>query len=284
MRTVTLRAYAKLNLTLDILGRRPDGYHDLETVMQTVSLHDDVKVTTDAGGGIVCRCGADLPGDERNLACRAAQLFCETYGVPAHVEIDVRKRIPMGAGMGGGSADAAAVLRALRDLLLPELAWEELETLGARIGSDVPFCVRGGTALAEGRGERLTPLPPAPRLCAVVCKPTFSISTAALYRRADEVAITEHPDTPGALAAIRSGDVSALLERVYNVFEQVLPEEYEEILALHELFYEQGADAAAMTGSGSAVYGLYRDERAAREVAAILGKSYYEQTFLTTFV
>ena len=156
MKTQTVPAYAKLNLTLDILGKRDDGYHELRMVMQTVSLCDDVTVTLTDGTGVVCRvAGAELPCDERNLAVKAANAFCEALGYHGGIDIALTKRIPSEAGMAGGSADAAAVLRALRDLIAPTLTDERLEEIGARVGSDVPFCVRGGTQLAEGRGESI---------------------------------------------------------------------------------------------------------------------------------
>ena len=203
MKTQTVPAYAKLNLTLDILGKRDDGYHELRMVMQTVSLCDDVTVTLTDGTGVACRvAGAELPCDERNLAVKAANAFCEALDYHGGIDIALTKRIPSEAGMAGGSADAAAVLRALRDLIAPTLTDERLEEIGARVGSDVPFCVRGGTQLAEGRGERLTVLKNAPRLYAAVCKPDFPISTPALFQRSDCVALTARPDTAALLAAL----------------------------------------------------------------------------------
>ena len=265
-RTLTLPAFAKLNLTLDILGKRPDGYHELRTVMQTVSLHDDVTVTVGGEPGVTCRTeGAELPCDERNLAVKAAKAFLDALGLDCGVSIALTKRIPSEAGMGGGSADAAAVLRALRDLCAPTLADERLEEIGARVGSDVPFCVRGGTQLAEGRGEVLTVLKPAPKLFAAVCKPEFSISTPALFARADSAELATHPDSSAMVRAIGGGDAAALCACVGNAFEQVLDgaqsarvEQIRRTLILH------GAKAAAMTGSGSAVFGLFYDEAVCR--------------------
>ena len=189
MKTQTVPAYAKLNLTLDILGKRPDGYHELRMVMQTVSLCDDVTVTLTDGTGVVCRvAGAELPCDERNLAVKAANAFCEALGYHGGIDITLTKRIPSEAGMAGGSADAAAVLCVLRDLIAPTLTDERLEEIGARVGSDVPFCVRGGTQLAEGRGERLRKLPDMPECVFVVCKPEFSVDMPQLLRSARNTA------------------------------------------------------------------------------------------------
>ena len=283
MRDAALPAYAKLNLTLDILRRRADGYHDLRMVMQTVSLHDDVRVALTDGDGIVCRCG-EIPGDESNLAVKAARAFFARTGIPPRaLAIDIVKRIPAQAGMAGGSADAAAVLRALRTLLLPELSDEALERIGADVGSDVPFCVRGGTALAEGRGERLTTLPPAPSCHAVLCKPDFSISTPMLFSRVRAEELTDRPDTDGMLDALRRGDARGVFARVKNVFEQVLPPEYGEVFAIRDSLLALGAEAAAMTGSGPTVFGLFRDAPAAEAARETLRRR-YAQTFSAQLV
>lgn len=286
MKTLTLSAHAKLNLTLDILGRRPDGYHELRMVMQTVSLCDHVSVTLTERGGITCRVtGADLPCDERNLAVRAARAFYAALGREiAGVSIELTKCIPSEAGMAGGSADAAAVLRALRELTDPALMDKELERIGAVVGSDVPFCVRGGTQLAEGRGEVLTVLRAAPRLFAAVCKPDFPISTPALFARADGVTLTDRPDTAAMLAAIEKNDAAAMCASVKNVFEQVLSEEQRgRIETIKRGLLAHGAESAAMTGSGSAVFGLFREESACRAACEAL-QSERLQTFCTEFV
>ena len=285
MKRWTEYAYAKLNLTLDILGRRDDGYHELRMIMQTVSLCDDVTVTIGEGSGITCRvAGAELPCDERNLAVRAARAFCEALDRHDGIGIALTKRIPSEAGMAGGSADAAAVLRALRGLIAPALADERLEEIGARVGSDVPFCVRGSTQLAEGRGEVLTVLRRAPRLYAAVCKPDFPISTPALFRRSDRVTLTDRPDTAAMLAAVESGDAAALCASVKNVFEQVLDDgQRSRIEEVKRALLAHGAESAAMTGSGSAVFGLFREEAACRAACDAL-RCGTLQTFCTVFV
>ena len=283
MKGVTLPAYAKLNLTLDILRRREDGYHDLQMVMQTVSLHDDVSVTLTDGAGIACRCG-EIPGDESNLAVRAARAFFAETGVePRGLDIDIVKRIPAQAGMAGGSADAAATLRALRDLLKPELPDSELERIAAGVGSAGPYCGRRGTALAEGRGERLTTLRDAPRFYAVLCKPDFAISTPMLFSRVRVSELHDRPDTAGMLDAIRRGEAEGVLRRVKNVFETVLPQEYAVVFEIKERLLRLGAEAAAMTGSGPTVFGLYLGEAAAKAAYEAL-KAGYAQTFLAQFV
>jgi len=271
VRSISVPAYAKLNLTLDILGKRDDGYHEMKMVMQTISLHDDVTVTlTDKG--IACRvAGAELPCDERNLAVKAAKVFCEAMDYRGGIDIALIKRIPSEAGMAGGSADAAAVLRALRDLVSPALTDERLEQIGARIGSDVPFCICGGTQLAEGRGEKLTVLNPAPECFVAVCKPDFPISTPALFARVDGVMLSHRPDTDAMLSAIARGDCGALCANVQNVFEQALPDaQRERIEEIKRALVENGAACAAMTGSGSAVFGLFSDEVLCRNACEVL--------------
>ena len=272
VRSITVPAYAKLNLTLDILGKRDDGYHEMQMVMQTVSLHDDVTVTLTDGKGITCRVdGAALPCDERNLAVKAARAFCEAMDYGGGIDVALIKRIPSEAGMAGGSADAAAVLRALRELVSPTLTDERLEQISASVGSDVPFCIRGGTQLAEGRGEKLTVLKPAPRFFVAVCKPDFPISTPALFARVDGVVLSDRPDTDAMLSAIARGDCGALCANVQNVFEQALPDaQRERIEEIKRALVENGAACAAMTGSGSAVFGLFSDEVLCRNACEVL--------------
>ena len=285
VRSITVPAYAKLNLTLDILGKRDDGYHEMQMVMQTVSLHDDVTVTLTDGKGITCRVdGAELPCDERNLAVKSAKVFCEALDYRGGIDIALTKRIPSEAGMAGGSADAAGVLRALRDLVSPALTDERLEQISASVGSDVPFCIRGGTQLAEGRGEKLTVLKPAPRFFVAVCKPDFPISTPALFARVDGVTITDRPDTDAMLVAIEHGDADTLFANVRNVFEQALEGEQRDCIEkIKHTLLLHGAKAAAMTGSGSVVFGLFSDETSCRAACDALQSSSI-QTFCTEFV
>ena len=220
-----IQAFAKLNLTLDVLGKRPDGYHDLRMVMQSITLCDTLTLTSNQGQGL--RVSTDLhflPTGEKNLAAIAARRFWEALGCPAEdLDICIRKRIPVCAGMAGGSTDAAAVLRALNQRAGSPLTPAELARVGEQVGSDVPYCVLGGTALAEGRGERLTPLPALPRCWVVVCKPEFAISTPELFARIDSVRLRCRPDTDGLLSALEEGDLGGAARRMYNVFEDVLP-------------------------------------------------------------
>ena len=284
MKTQTIPAYAKLNLTLDILGKRPDGYHELRMVMQTVSLCDDVTVTLTDGTGVACRvAGAELPCDERNLAVKAANAFCEALGYHGGIDITLTKRIPSGAGLGGGSADAAAVLRALNRWRDYPLSVYALCELGAQIGSDVPFCVLCGTALAEGRGERLTKLPDTPEMFTVICKPDVCFSTPALYAKLDDVALAKRPDTRAMRAALEKGDLEAIGAGLCNVFEQVAIPDHLELNYIKSIMMSYGAYGAQMTGSGSAVYGLF-DSFEYAAVACTMLKDNYPQVFIAKTV
>ncbi len=285
MRSVTMPAHAKLNLTLDILRRRPDGYHDLRMVMQSIALHDVVTVRTETGSGeITVRTDReDLPGGPDNIAWKAARAFYDAVGQESSgTEIVLEKHIPMQAGMAGGSADGAAVLLALRSLYAPEMPQEELEQIGLQVGSDVPFCVRGGTALAEGRGEVLTDLPPLPDCWIAVCKPDFGLSTPALFRRVQVDALQGRPDHDAMKRALAAGDLPAVARHMRNVFEEVLTvQERREIMYLKNVMLRCGARNAVMTGSGPTVFGLFeRKAEAERAVEAL--RDHYSQLFLTT--
>lgn len=271
-----LTANAKINLTLDILRRREDGYHDLQMVMQSVTLADELTVTP--AKGPQGEAAADLrflPTGNRNLAQVAAAAFREATGLGGEVDVAIRKRVPVCAGLAGGSADAAAVLRAMNALTGAGLSPAELADVGARAGSDVPFCVLGGTALAEGRGERLTPLAPLPPCSIVICKPPFSIPTPQLFARVNVRKIVRRPDTAGVLAALNAGDLAGVARRMYNVFEDVLePRRAAEIAAIKAMLIDRGALGASMSGSGPSVFGLFEAESAARDACTLLKESY----------
>ena len=223
----TVQARAKINLTLDVTGRREDGYHTVQMVMQSVALHDTIRVAVTQGErkprGILLTCNLPyLPVDERNLAYRAAELFYqETDALPGTCEIHIEKRIPMAAGLAGGSSDAAAVLRALAALHNVCLTDDELCAMGLKLGADVPYCLRGGTMLAEGIGEELTALSPMPHCWVVLCKPPFAVSTKDAYREMDEVSIRQRPDTKGMIRALEKGDYHGVASRLSNVMELV---------------------------------------------------------------
>lgn len=285
MTKLTEGAFAKINLTLDVLDRRSDGYHDIRTVMQTVSVRDDIEILIDTGKPWCIACDAEgVPTDESNLAWKAARVFFdELGGEPDGLEIRITKRIPSQAGLAGGSADAAAVLRALNSHRGSPLSLPALAELGARVGSDVPFCVLGGTALAEGRGERLTPLSPSAEMFFVVCKPELSFSTAELYAKLDAVVIAKRPNTTAMRAALQRGDLQAIGENLCNVFEQVAISEHPELNYLKSVLMTYGAYGALMTGSGSAVYGIF-DSFEYAAVACTMLKENYPQVFIARSV
>ena len=277
-----IQAFAKLNLTLDILGKREDGYHDLRMVMQSITLADTLTLEENQGEGL--RVSANLrflPTGEKNLAAAAALRFWEALGrEPENLDIRIEKRIPVCAGMAGGSSDAAAVLRALNQRAGEPFAPKELARLGERVGSDVPYCVLGGTALAEGRGEVLTPLPPLPRCWVVACKPDFPISTPELFAQADRVKLRRRPDTAGLVAALEAGDLGGVARRMYNVFEDVLPARlYTRVAEIKNVLIQCGALGANMSGSGPTAFGLFDRLEAAQEARACLAQR-YRDTFL----
>ena len=263
-----VQACAKLNLTLDVLGKRPDGYHDLRMIMQSIDLSDRLTLEENGGAGLrVCTNLHFLPNNEKNLAAQAALRYWEARGLPSRgLNITIDKHIPVCAGMAGGSSDAAAVLRALNAVEREPLSPVRLAEVGERVGSDVPYCVLGGTALAEGRGEILTPLPPLPQCWVALCKPEFSISTPALFARIDSVRLCCRPDTQGALAALEAGDLAGVARRMYNVFEDALPDHRRtRVNDVKNLLIQSGALGASMSGTGPTVFGLFDSEECARQ-------------------
>ncbi|MGN0982874.1 MAG: 4-(cytidine 5'-diphospho)-2-C-methyl-D-erythritol kinase [Candidatus Limivicinus sp.] len=276
MKTVHEKAYAKLNISLDVGNRREDGFHDMTMVMQSISLADAVTVTLNNSGKVRAKTSLPfIPGDERNLAVKAALCYLEAIGrrgQGALIEID--KLVPVGAGMGGGSSDAAAVLRAMNTLFDHALSTAELERLSCAVGSDVAFCVAGGTALATGRGEKLEALPPLPACAFVVCKPEFSISTPELFRKLDQMPLRRHPDTAGLVTAIREGQLSQVCRRMYNVFEDVDDRRMRTVADIKSRLLDAGALGAVMTGTGSAVFGVFAPGQALEGVCAPLRREY----------
>ncbi len=276
MTTIFEPAYAKVNLTLDVLGKRPDGYHDLKSVMQTISLRDDIELDIGTGKPWVLRCDKEgIPCDQRNLAWKAAKVYCDTMNKdPDGLEIRITKRIPSEAGLGGGSADAAAVLRALNRHYGNPLSILALAELGAQVGSDVPFCVVGGTVMCEGRGERLRKLPNMPDCVFVVVKPDFPISTPELYRKLDEKVIAHRPDHQAMESALVAGDLSKVAQNLCNVFDPVVTEEHLELNYIKSIFYTYGSIGHIMTGSGSAVFCMVSEFEIAAVICNMLRENY----------
>lgn len=273
-------APAKVNLALDILRKREDGYHDMRMVMQTVSLCDVVRVEERPAGFSLQMEGFVPPAGKKTLEERAAEAFFAELGMPVPgLAVSIAKNTPAYAGLGGGSADVAALLRGLRDVWCPDLPNETLERIGFAVGSDMPFCIRGGTALAEGRGEVLTDLNPLPDCRFVICKPDFDIPTPALFARVRPDAFENRPDIDGMIAALERGDLEGIAARLCNVFEEVLPEGCEEVFAIRAKLLKAGAMGAVMSGSGPTVFGIFREEETARKAAEVL-RQQYRQTYL----
>lgn len=276
MKTVHEKAYAKLNISLDVGKRREDGFHEMTMVMQSISLADAVTVTLNSTGKVRAKTSLPfIPGDERNLAVKAALCYLEAIGRQGQgAWIEIQKAVPVGAGMGGGSSDAAAVLRAMNALFDHALSTAELEKLSCAVGSDVAFCVAGGTALATGRGEKLEALPPLPDCAFVVCKPEFSISTPELFHKLDQMPLRRHPDTAGLTAAIREGQLGQVCRRMYNVFEDVDDRRMRTVADIKSRLLDAGALGAVMTGTGSAVFGVFTPGQAMEAACSSLRREY----------
>lgn len=280
---VTVKAPAKINLTLDIVGKRADGYHDVAMVMQTVSLYDTVTVETADGEGegieVSCPAYPDVPTDDSNIVCKAARAFYQKTGVqPKPLAITIDKVIPTQAGLAGGSSDGAAVVLALNQLFATHLKAEEMADICARFGSDVPFCLLGGTMLATGTGTTLKKLRSMPSCYIVICKPEVCVSTAAAYAACDAREPKGFLYTDELIKRLYSRDIRGLSTCLYNEFEQVM--ELPEINNIKKLMLENKALGASMSGSGSAVYAIFLNKKKAEKCAAVL-KEKYQKAFLT---
>ena len=262
----TIRAYAKINLSLDIVGRRDDGYHLLKSVMQSVSLYDSVTVEKADGGEISVSTNLPyLATDRRNIAYLAAEYFLSEAGISEGIKINLEKNIPMGAGLGGGSADAAAVLRALNEIFNEPLSFDELLRIGLKCGADVPFCMTGGTCLAEGLGEILTPLPPLPPCHILIVKPKMSVNTKSAFSDYDKRESEMHPKTDEIIKSLNAANLYEICIRLYNVLENAVAPYYKELNKYKGIMLDCGALGSVMTGSGSAVFGIFTDKDRAKE-------------------
>jgi 4-diphosphocytidyl-2-C-methyl-D-erythritol kinase len=250
------KAPAKINLALDVLFKRPDGYHEVEMIMTTVDLADRIELKEITGNHIqILSHNRFVPDDHRNLAYQAAFILKERFGINKGVSITIEKNIPVAAGLAGGSSDAAATLRGLNRLWKLGLSMDELAEIGAEIGSDVSFCVYGGTALARGRGEKITHLPAPPKCWVILAKPTIGVSTADIYKRL-QTSKMEHPDVPGMISAIMENNYHDVCEGLGNVLEQVTLQLYPEVANIKDQMKTFGADSVLMSGSGPTVFGL----------------------------
>lgn len=283
---ITRKAYAKINLGLDVTGRRPNGYHDVKMIMQTVDLYDILTLEKTEEPGIFVETGReDLPGDKSNLVYRAAECMIRAGGITGGVRICLEKRIPMAAGMAGGSTDAAAVFHGMNELFDLGMSREELCRLGVEIGADVPYCIHGGTALAEGIGEQLTPLPAPPECILVIAKPDIDVSTKYVYENLHLESLQRHPDIDGMQEAILRGSLEGLTERMENVLESVTAVRYPVIGALKAMMCAGGAENALMSGSGPTVFGVFREqEQAAKVCEEIKKQGLAEEVFLSRWI
>ncbi|MCM1192777.1 MAG: 4-(cytidine 5'-diphospho)-2-C-methyl-D-erythritol kinase [Butyrivibrio sp.] len=279
----TIEAYAKINLGLDVIGKLPNGYHQVKMIMQSVELRDELTLKIIEGSNVLTTDSAELPPTEDNLILRAANLMEETYSLNGWgVRIRLRKNIPIAAGMAGGSADAAAVMRAMNVLFGLHVPDEELMALAVSIGADVPYCILGGTALAEGIGEKLTALPPLPACHILIAKPDVSVSTKYVYEHLDSAGIRHHPDIDGSVAAIREGSLAGVLSRMENVLESVTIPAHPVIASIKAKMLELGAAASLMSGSGPTVFGIFTEQAAAEYALRQLeAAGLAKQVFLT---
>lgn len=263
---LSLKAYGKINLGLDVLRRREDGYHEVKMIMQTVGIYDKIDLIQKDEPGIEVETNLYyLPCNENNLVYKAAHMLIEEFGIRKGLKIKLKKFIPVAAGMAGGSSDAAAVLFGVNKMFDLGLTMEELKERGVKIGADVPYCIMRGTALSEGIGEILTPLPPMPQCQVLIAKPGVSVSTKFVYENlhVNELKKEQHPDIDGMVEAIRRGDLYGVAEKFGNVLETVTEKEYPVIGEIKDKMKEMGAVNALMSGSGPTVFGLFVSPSAA---------------------
>ncbi len=283
---IQLRALAKINLGLDVLRRREDGYHEVKMIMQTVTLHDELELKRTKEPGIRVETNLPyLPTNENNLVYKAAKLLKDEFDIRDGLTIRLTKRIPVAAGMAGGSADGAAVLWGVNQMYDLGLTPEELMERGVRFGADVPYCVMRGTALAEGIGEKLKPLPSMPRCTILIAKPGINVSTRFVYENlhANELRPEQHPDVDAMIEALERGDLQLLASRMGNVLETVTEPLYPVISSIKQCMVEKGALGSLMSGSGPTVFGIFRSRSAARDAsAAIRSAGLAKQVYLVT--
>lgn len=283
MNEYRIKAYAKINLGLDVIRRLPNGYHEVKMIMQSIGLYDELTLKRVPDGITLTTDHPELSCGEDNLAYRAAKLMLDTWHIPEGIHIHLQKNIPIAAGMAGGSTDAAAVMKGISRLFDLEIPLPRLMELGMSIGADVPYCILSGTALAEGMGEKLTPLTPAPDFYILVAKPDISVSTKYVYEHLDITKIQRHPDISGMVRSIESSSLQGILDRMGNVLETVTIPAYPVIDTLKHRIRELGAINSLMSGSGPTVFGIFLSEQAAEFACEQLkSENSSIQVFLTT--
>lgn len=289
MNEIVRKAYAKINLGLDVLRRRPDGYHEVKMIMQTVGIYDVLTFKKSGKEGefpniSISLDNEELPCDKGNLIYKAAELIMETYHIKEGVEISLQKNIPIAAGMAGGSTDAAAVFHGLNELFDLCMNLEDMKKLGVKIGADVPYCIMGGTALSEGIGERLTPVPAPPEAYLLIAKPDINVSTRFVYENLHADTLKQHPDIGGMVEALKAGSLKGITDRMGNVLETVTVKEYPVISQIKEEMLKTGAENSLMSGSGPTVFGIYKEKETAKKAYEIIkGLGLAKQIFVTEF-
>lgn len=276
------KSYAKINLTLDVLGRLENGYHSVKMIMQSLSLFDLVIVDKEPRGIKISTNIKGLPTDSGNIAYKAAELFFKETGISGGARILIHKNIPIAAGLAGGSGNAAAVLAALNVLYNTGLSDTRLAKMALALGADVPYCLTGGTQLSEGIGEILTPLAPFERVPVVLVKPNVGISTAVIYNKLDTAENLSHPDTDRVISAISAGDTKAVAENMSNIMETVTAGDCPEIVNIKKKMIELGAIGSIMSGSGPTVFGIFPDDMTAKLACDEFAREYDEVFFTHT--
>ncbi len=290
---LSLKAYGKINLGLDVLGKRDDGYHEVRMIMQTIGIFDRIDLIREDTPGIRIETNLFyLPTNENNLVYKAARMLMDEFSIPGGIFIRLRKFIPVSAGLAGGSSDAAAVLFGINKMFRLELTASQLMERGVKIGADVPYCILRGTALSEGIGEVLTPLPPVPQCQVLIAKPGINVSTRFVYAslNAEQLKPEQHPDIDGILAGIRSQDLYQIAGKLGNVLETVTIQEYPVIQSIKDAMLEYGSIGSLMSGSGPTVFGLFTNPAAAQHAfeelrfgsACQLAKQVYLTSFYNT--
>ena len=290
MEKLNYKARAKINLALDVCRRLENGYHEIKTVMQSVNIYDELEFKRRRDPDIILSVDSryELGDLGNNLIFRAAKFMKEYYGIRQGIEIHLKKTIPVAAGMAGGSTDAAATMLAMNEMFALKLDKEELMRQGLRLGADIPFCILGGTALAEGVGEKLTPLPAPPRASLLVVKPPIMVPTKRVYETLRVNQIAKHPDIDGMMAALEQGDIERVANYLENVMEAVTVKENSIIAEIKTMMTQQGAYNALMSGSGPSVFGIFAKEEEAQAAAkhirsALKAKKMASQVFVTEF-
>lgn len=280
-----LRAMAKINLGLDIIGKRPDGYHEVRMIMQTIQMYDVLEIQKKNTPGIFLTTNLPfIPTDERNLVYKAAKLLMDEFGITEGISLRLEKSIPVAAGMAGGSSDAAAAFVGVNNLFHLGLGKRELMERAVQVGADVPYCVMRGTALAEGIGEKLTRIPPVPRCFILIGKPGVTVSTKTAYESLNLDGISSHPDIDGLMEEIRKGDLRGMSKKMGNVFEPGIIEKYPVIQEIKNVMEAGGALKALMSGSGPTVFGVFDDRRRMMETAEELRRGKLAKTVFATEV